>query len=298
MLAIIIPYYKLTFFDETIQSLSNQTDKRFNVYIGDDASPENPSTLLEKYKGKFEFKYHRFSENIGAISLTKQWERCIALSGDEEWIMILGDDDMLGNNVVQEFYTQLNSFYGKTNIVRYASEIIKGKIISKKFEHPVWEKATDSFFRKLKGKSRSSLSEHIFLKESFLKFKFYNYAVGWHSDDYAWIEFSDNKPIYTINKSIVSVRISNISITGKTDNEELKRQASIIFIKNCIAYKLNLFNKKQRLEILLSYESYIKKSRKLTLKEWFLLLTLYLKYFNWIAFLKYFRRFLISLFIK
>ena len=43
MLAIIIPYFKLLFFEETLQSLAIQTDKRFKVYIGDDASPEDPS---------------------------------------------------------------------------------------------------------------------------------------------------------------------------------------------------------------------------------------------------------------
>ena len=42
MLAIVIPYYKLTFFEATLQSLADQTDKRFMVYIGDDASLESP----------------------------------------------------------------------------------------------------------------------------------------------------------------------------------------------------------------------------------------------------------------
>ena len=46
MLAIIIPYYKIVFFEETLKSLSEQTDKRFKVYIGDDASPENPANLI------------------------------------------------------------------------------------------------------------------------------------------------------------------------------------------------------------------------------------------------------------
>ena len=103
MLAIIIPYFKLTFFEATLDSLANQTDQRFKVYIGNDASLENPADLLEKYKGKFDFEYHRFEENLGGISLTQQWERCIKLSNDEEWFMILGDDDYLSKNVVSEF---------------------------------------------------------------------------------------------------------------------------------------------------------------------------------------------------
>ncbi len=50
MLAIIIPYYKLTFFEETLQSLVNLTDERFKVYIGNDGIPEDPSYLFQKNK--------------------------------------------------------------------------------------------------------------------------------------------------------------------------------------------------------------------------------------------------------
>ena len=112
MLAIIIPYYKLTYFEATLKSLANQNDKRFKVYIGDDASPEDCTTLLQKFEGQFDFIYHRFETNLGGISLTQQWERCIALSGDEEWLMILGDDDVLEANVVASFYEDLNEIKG------------------------------------------------------------------------------------------------------------------------------------------------------------------------------------------
>ncbi len=33
MLAIVIPYYKLTFFEYTLQSLAKQTNQRFKVYV-------------------------------------------------------------------------------------------------------------------------------------------------------------------------------------------------------------------------------------------------------------------------
>ena len=71
MLAIIIPYYKFTFFEATLQSLADQTNKQFKVYIGDDASPDSPETILKKYHGKFDFVYHRFEKNLGSVSLTK-----------------------------------------------------------------------------------------------------------------------------------------------------------------------------------------------------------------------------------
>jgi hypothetical protein len=33
MLAVVIPYFKATFFEATLQSLASQTNKRFKVYI-------------------------------------------------------------------------------------------------------------------------------------------------------------------------------------------------------------------------------------------------------------------------
>lgn len=164
MLAIVIPYYKLTFFEETLESLVNQTDKRFKVYIGDDASPEDPTLLLEKYKTKFDFVYQRFETNLGGTSLTQQWDRCIALSGDEEWIMILGDDDVLGDNVVASWYENYNVFNERANVVRFATKLVfeETQTVSEIYTHKVWELATDSFYRKFEHQTRSSLSEHIF----------------------------------------------------------------------------------------------------------------------------------------
>ena len=142
MLAIIIPYYKLTFFDSTLVSLANQTDMRFNLYIGDDASPENPSILLEKYREKIDFVYHRFDSNLGSKSLVKQWERCIAISGKEEWIMILGDDDMLSENVVEAFYENLEEIKSVSNVVRFSTCKIddKGAKTTSDYLHPRVEK--------------------------------------------------------------------------------------------------------------------------------------------------------------
>ncbi len=174
MLAIVIPYFKYTFFEATLESLANQTDKRFKVYIGDDASPENPTGLLDKYQGKFDFVYHRFEDNLGGTSLTQQWERCITLSGEEEWLMILGDDDVLQETVVATWYKMYKTFENKTNVVRFATKIINENsgIISKSYEHPEYETAGNSWYRKFKGNTRSSLSEDVFSRASYLTYGF------------------------------------------------------------------------------------------------------------------------------
>lgn len=282
MLAIIIPYYKLTFFEETLRSLANQTDKRFKVYIGDDASPENPTALLAKYQEQFDFVYHRFEENIGSISLVKQWERCIAMSGQEEWIMILGDDDVLGENVVESFYNNQDFFLGKTNVIRFASKKIFGKdtIDPTVFVHPKWESATEAFYRKFNKTTRSSLSEYIFSRVSYLKFGFYDYLLAWNSDDRAWLEFSDNKPIFSINESTVGFRMSSFNISGRQDNQAVKNKSEIEFYKFIIDSKLKEFNKEQQLRLCRRFQAELRKTRRLTVSEFFFLLYFYLKYSN------------------
>lgn len=277
MIAIVIPYYKLTYFEETLQTLSKQTDKRFKVYIGDDASPENPTELLKKYKEKFDFVYHRFETNLGSISLTQQWERCIALAADEEWIMILGDDDYLGENVLEQFYAHLHEFKLRVNVVRFASRTIVQEENHKAAicQHPVWETATDGYLRKFKMITRSSLSEYVFTKKSYEKYGFYNYPLAWNSDDRAWLDFSDGKPIYSINAAVVCSRLSTINITGKKDNLVLKNASLVQFYKFLIQNKLKHFNKFDSIKIIRKYYYVLKYTKKLDIKDWSFLIKNY-----------------------
>lgn len=243
MLAIIIPYYKRTFFKETLQSLACQTDMRFHVYIGDDASPEPIEDLLARFKGQFEFSFKRFESNLGGISLVKQWKRCIEMVQDEEWIMILGDDDVLSKNVVEAFYKNIEEVISNSiNVIRYSTLLLDEASYKKSenYLHPVYEKASDFFIRRIKGQTRSSLSEYVFSKKIYYKYGFREYTYGWHSDEMAWLEFSENNYIYTINDSDITIRYSNLSLSGNPKMLKEKHLASINFYKE-ITHKFDIF---------------------------------------------------------
>lgn len=244
MLAIVIPYYKFSFFDATLQSLIDQTDKRFKVYIGDDASSEDPTIILEKYRNKLDFFYHRFDENLGGSSLTKQWNRCVSLTNDEEWIIILGDDDVLGRNVVEEFYNNLLEIDTKNiNVIRFASQLIdeNDNYISEITTHPILEIASTFLVRKIKGLTRSSLSEYVFKKENVLGIGFNNFPLAWHSDDLAVFEFSLGTNIFTINNAQLMIRISNESISGNVQNKNLKDDAKFSYYWILLTKYVNFF---------------------------------------------------------
>ena len=221
MLAIVIPYYKKSFFRQTLQSLATQTDNRFRVYIGNDGSPENPIDLIKEYKDRFDLTYIKFNENLGSKSLVKHWERCINLIKNEEWITILGDDDVYENNVVEKFYSNLEEI--KKNYitaVRFATYVIneENKVIGNLCQHPTKEKAVDFLIRKFKGGTRSTLSEYFFRTDVVKKIKFKDFPLAWSSDALAVVEFSGNNYIYSINDTSVHFRLSSKNITGKGDS--------------------------------------------------------------------------------
>ena len=274
MLAIIIPYFKLVFFEETLKSLANQTDKRFKVYIGDDASPECPKALIEKYYNSINLNYKRFENNLGGTSLVKHWDRCILLTKKEKWLMILGDDDVLDANVVESFYAHQSEFSEKSNVIRYASKIIKQELgtLSDIYINPLWEKPTDSFFRKYQWLSRSSLSEYIFTRESYETFGFKDYPLAWYSDDMAWLDFSDNKPIYSINEAIVYFRFSANNISGKEDNLAEKEKSEFCFYKRLVKKHLRTCNLNQKKIFLLEFGIIAKKTNQQDFNTCFLII--------------------------
>ncbi|MNL34519.1 hypothetical protein D3C87_1564960 [compost metagenome] len=116
--------------------------------------------------------------------------------------------------------------------------------------------------------------------------------MAWNSDDRAWLDFSDNKPIFTINDSIVYVRLSDLNISGKQDNNFAKSLSVISFFKFLIKKKLSLYKNEEREKILRFYENEINKKRNLKISEWLFLLFFYSKYLDFYSIKKFTKRFL------
>jgi len=247
MIAIVIPYYKITFFRDTLNSLANQTDKRFNVYIGDDASPESPLELLKEFEGEFNFQYQYFKENLGRESLTKQWIRCIELCKGEEWLMILGDDDKLSPKVIEEFYEILKHKEQSDYVLRYRRQIInaKGEIISPKSDFPDNELSIDFLYKRTKNQAVSSLSEFIFRKEDYARHGLRAYPNGFYSDNWMQLVYSDFGRIKNINATCY-IRITTISLSGNPENREKVLEAGLYFYRDLLTIYPHKFSKAQK----------------------------------------------------
>lgn len=229
-LAIVIPYYKIDFFKEALDSLVNQTHKNFTVYIGNDASPNHPEALLAEYQDTLNIIYQKFPDNLGSKSLVQQWYRCLHLVQEETWVLILGDDDMLSENVVSNFYDEV-AIHNSAKVFRFATQVIDANSakISGVYTHPKEENGFDFLERKLKGGTRSSLSEYVFDKKELFQFGIKNFPLAWYSDLLLSIELGIENPIITINESVVYFRNSGVNITSKNDNLVQKNEATFAF---------------------------------------------------------------------
>lgn len=279
MLAIIIPYYKIKFFDFTLKSLAEQTDKRFTVYIGNDCSIDDPMEIIKNYEGRITIKYHLFDVNLGARSLALQWQRCVDLTDDEQWIMMLCDDDLLDENCISEFYKNLVEINNNDiDVVRFSTDVIDefGTKFNKNVYHPKFEKSTDFLVRRLKGGTRNSLSENIFKRDKVLQNKFKNFPLAWHSDDLALLEFSNFGTLFTINEAKVYFRLSDLNITNKADNVAEKNDASFQFFYYLLYKKSSKFTLDQYNVIRNKLEKRVLEN-KMNVKYWMLILFLYFR---------------------
>lgn len=248
-LAIVIPYYNIEFFDKTLFSLAYQTDKRFKVYIGNNNSPNSPICLIDNYKNQLDIVYKEFKNERNPITLSEQFIQCVSLISDEEWFMILGDDDLLEQDVIADFYRYLPQIQAaQIDVVKYSTAVINkyDDLISKIYKYNLIENSIDLYVKKIRNIGRSSLSEHIFRTSQYHKYKISVYPLAWHSDDMMILRYSDFGNIFCISDSIVLIRFSNINITGRVYsymNE--KSEASICFYSELLSRYIEKFDHTQ-----------------------------------------------------
>lgn len=262
-LAIVIPYYNIKFFEDTLKSVAAQTDKRFTFYIGNDASPADPKSMIEKHFGPGDFQYYEYENNVGGENLAKQWERILE-NVTEDWFQLLGDDDMISENFVEEFYANLPETVQQKSMVLKAPQCIindMGEVMAGLSEFPHLFSRNYNWQRKFRSGERASLSEHIFKTSQYRKYKFQKFPFAWGSDDVAVYEFSESEPILFLKKSKVFVRVSKHSISGSEDNMIAKKNAYHHFEKYMINHHYKNLEKEDIYKMINQQISYSYKNK-------------------------------------
>ncbi len=233
-LAIVIPAYKATFLAAALDSIAAQTCQDFTLYIGDDCSPHQLGEIVERYRNKINLVYKRFDTNLGGKDLVAQWERCIDMSQDEEWIWLFSDDDVMEPQCVEEFYKTIMD-NPQTGLVHFdicrlddATAIVTPL--------PVYPKHCSAKFyldEKTKGHIISFVVEFIVRRDIFFgQGRFQNFDLAWGSDFISWLKFADAAGgIDTCGNAKVLWRKSDENISPNFSNPVLYRKM-ISLIRN------------------------------------------------------------------
>ena len=115
MLGIIIPAYnRVDKLREALESLKNQTMKRFIVYVVDDASTEDLKSVCDEYNKIMNVVYIRSAVNLGP-GAARMRGLAIARANNMELVMFLDSDDILLPHAVQALTYEIN--HGKFDII-------------------------------------------------------------------------------------------------------------------------------------------------------------------------------------
>lgn len=230
-LAIVIPFAKTAFFKASLESIANQTDKRFNLYIGADIFVDNLENEIGLFFNKQKLiKYFRFSEKSVSKKLISQWERCIQLTNQEPWIWLFSDDDLMSENCVASFYEILEATEGMYDLYRFNKIEIdaEGKPLNVPPPHPTYESSIEFCYHLLKGERKCTAVEYIFSRKTFDKHGgFVSFPYAWGSDWCTWFLFGQEKGIRLIPNGTVFFRHSHLNISSDLKLSDGKILASL-----------------------------------------------------------------------
>ena len=239
-IALVIPAYKSTFLPATLDSIAAQTCKDFTLYVGDDCSPEPIGRIAEEYRDRIDMVYRRFDSNLGGEDLVAQWERCIAMSGDEPYIWLFSDDDVMEPDCVEELLRQIERTNGAYDLYHFDVDRIdeRGYFFSRKEDYPTVLTAYQFYRGKNAGRFSSFAVDNVFSRRIYERHGFVKFDLAWGSDVATWIVFSREKGMYTIPNARVKWRESSQNITP--DNSRLiaerKLRAELAFLSWAYQY--------------------------------------------------------------
>ncbi len=228
-LAVIIPAYKPDYLKKALTSLAEQSWKGFSVYIGDDASPADLYRIIAPFEHALDIHYTRFADNCGGKNLVRQWERCIRLCRDEDFIILSSDDDMMEPGCIESFVNfqvpdDVNVLHYNINII---DENDKGLQECPPFPESL---SSESFFDLLfRRQIVARMPEFVFRREWLLKNGIVPFDLAWRADTATVISAARSGGILTISGDRVLWRSSAMNISGNPQLASRKNKANLDF---------------------------------------------------------------------
>jgi glycosyltransferase involved in cell wall biosynthesis len=214
-LAVVIPAYKETFFHKALSSLAAQTNRHFTVYVGDDCSPADLKSIADRFCSSLDLHYTRFSDNVGGKNLVKQWQRCIDLTQDEEWLWLFSDDDLASPNCVEVFYREQAKH--PSDVYRFNTRVIdeNDRETSGTLRSPDHESSERMAYNLLYWRRGNSMPDHVFSRDVYeRKGGFVDTPFAQGADWATSILFSQDTGMQVLQDGLISWRRSNNNVSA------------------------------------------------------------------------------------
>lgn len=195
-LTIAIPVFeRKIYFNDALNSVINQSVK-CNIIVVDNNSSHNFFELESKKRG---IKYFRNERNIGMFA---NWNRCIELA-KTEFVMLLGDDDILSSTYVESFVKALD-VHPEIDIY-FSDYIYYDQDFNKNSNHP--HKFPFGYMPDGKEIVNYAILYKLgfpFISSAIKKSKFTNFYVDFHaSNEWLWIYSNANKLSFYGEKKVL-----------------------------------------------------------------------------------------------
>ncbi len=232
-LSIIIPAYKSIHLGQVFQSLKDQTNQNYSLYVFDDASTEDIKTCFESYFNNQPHRhYHRFAENMGGSNLAKHWNRCLKLVDQHEWIWLFSDDDVMSNDCVSAFYENVDN-PKVFNVMRFILNGTNDNNDFLSFKNPPCGStlSCEQFFSDLYGGHIDARMPEFIIKTSKLKEigGFVPYDLAWRSDNATIMRLTYPDHIFVMPHGEVLWRFGSTNVSGTKKYNQRKNAVTVEF---------------------------------------------------------------------
>ncbi|HWK59238.1 MAG TPA: glycosyltransferase family A protein [Parapedobacter sp.] len=226
--SVCIPAYKSRFLSECIQSILGQSYADFELIVLNDCSPEPVEEIVRSFSDT-RIRYYQNERNMGAIRLTDNWNRCVALA-EGEFVVIMGDDDRLESDYLEAFMALMTRYPG-LDAYHCRSLVIddNGNAVQLTPAGPSFERVCDHIWHRLNQWRSQYISDFVYRADALRSVGgCYALPLAWGSDDITAYRACAGKGIAHTNKPVFNYRSNRLSITS-TGNDLEKMRANLLY---------------------------------------------------------------------
>lgn len=223
--SVAIPAFKASYLKECIDSILAQTFKDFELIIVNDASPEDIDSIVKPYLSDAKIQYYKNERNLGAVNVVDNWNKCLSFASGE-YFLLMGDDDKLCNNCLEE-YVKLINLFPQCKVYHTRSWQInpQSEVIGLTEPRPIWESVYDNIYERIKLHRAQYISDYLYETQQLkLEGGFYKLPMAWGSDDISAYRAAAVAGVAHTEKPLFCYRLHPTSLTS-SGNIKIKMDA-------------------------------------------------------------------------